>query len=184
MQHSILSLIFCLTLKSALSKFNIATPTSFWLMLTLYVFLHLLTSNLSVLLYLKLDYKESWVPKNWWFQTVVLEKTLETSLDSKESKSVSPKGNEPWIFIGGNDSEALMLWSPDVKGQLSGKDPDAGKDWRPEEKGVTENKMFGCIIDPVDMSLSKLQEIVRDWESDVLYLMRSQSWTQLSTELY
>ena len=110
----------------------------------------------------ELDHKESWVPKNWWFQTVVLEKTLETSLDSKESKSVSPKGNEPWIFIRGNDSEALMLWPPDVKGQLSGKDPDAGKDWRLEEKGVTENEMFGCIIDPVDMSLSKLQEIVRD----------------------
>ena len=123
-----------------------------------------------------------WAPKNWWFQTVVLEKTPETPFDSRESKPASPKGNKPWIFIGGNDFEALILWPPDVKGELNGKDPDAGKEWRQEEKGVTEKEIFGCIIEPMDMSLSKLQEIVTERESGVLQLMRSQSWTQLSTE--
>ena len=81
----------------------------------------------------ELDYKESWVPKNWWFWTVVLEKTLESPLDCKEIQPVNPKGNQSWIFIGRTDAEAPKLWPSDVKNRLTGKDPDAGKDWRQEE---------------------------------------------------
>ena len=94
----------------------------------------------------EMDYKESWVPKNWWFWTVVLEKTLESPLNSKEIKPVDPKGNQPWIFIGRTDAEgeAPILWPPDVKNWLIGKDPDAGKDWSQEEKGTTtEDEMVG-----------------------------------------
>ena len=90
-------------------------------------------------------HKEGWVPKNWWFWTVVLEKTLESPLDCKEIQPVSPKGNPPWIFTGKTDSEveAPILWPPDEKSQLIGKDYNAGKDWRQEEKGMTEDKMVG-----------------------------------------
>ena len=92
-----------------------------------------------------LDHKESWVPKNWCFWTVVLEKTLESPLDCEEIKPVNPKGNQPWIFIGRTDAEAEtpILWPPDVKNWLLGKDLDAGKDWRQEKKGTTEDEMVG-----------------------------------------
>ena len=90
-----------------------------------------------------LDHKEGWVPKNWCLQTVVLEKTLESPLDWKESQPVNPKGNQSLIFIGRTDAEAPILWPPDVRNWLIGKDPDAGKDWRQEEKGTTEDKMVG-----------------------------------------
>ena len=94
----------------------------------------------------ELDYNESWVPKNWCFWTLVLEKTLESPLDSKEIQPVHPKGNQYWIFIGRTDAEAAetpVLWPPDAKNWLIGKDPDAGKDWRREEKGMTEDEMAG-----------------------------------------
>ena len=93
----------------------------------------------------KLDCEESWAPKNWWFWTVVLEKTLESPLDCKEIQPVHPKGNRPWIFIGRNDAETKtpILWPPDVKSWLIGRDPDAGKDWEQEEKGMTEDEMVG-----------------------------------------
>ena len=93
----------------------------------------------------ELDYKESWVLKNWCFWTVVLEKTLESPLDWKEIKPVNPKGNQSWIFIGRTDVEAEtpILWPPDAKNWLIGKDPDAGKDWRREEKGTIEDQMVG-----------------------------------------
>ena len=93
----------------------------------------------------KLDHKESWVPKNWCFWTVVLEKTLESPMDSKEIKPVNPKGNQPWIFIGRTDAEAKasVLSPADVKSWLIRKDSDAGKDWGQEEKRVTENEMAG-----------------------------------------
>ena len=93
----------------------------------------------------ELDHKEVWVPKNWRFRTVVLEKTLESPLDCQEIKPVSLKGNQPWIFIGRTDAEAEapILWPPDVKSQLTGKDPDAGKDWRKGEKGMTEDDIVG-----------------------------------------
>ena len=84
----------------------------------------------------ELDYKVSWMPKNWYFWTVVLEKTLESPLDCKEIQSVNPKGNQSWIFIGRTDAEAEtpILWPPDVNNWLIRKDPDAGKDWRWEEE--------------------------------------------------
>ena len=93
----------------------------------------------------ELDYKESWALKNWCFWTVVLEKTLESPLDCKDIKSVNSKGNQSWIFTGRTDAkaEAPILWPPDVKNWLIGKDPDAGKDWRQEEKGTTEDEMVG-----------------------------------------
>ena len=93
----------------------------------------------------ELDHKEVWALKNWCFQVVVLEKTLENPLDYKEIKSVNPKGNQSWIFIGRTDAEAEspLLWPPDTKSQLIGKDPDAGKDCGQEEKGVTEDGMVG-----------------------------------------
>ena len=87
--------------------------------------------------------KESWAPKNWCFWTVVLEKTLESPFNCKEIQPVSPKGNQSWIFIGRTDAEALILWPPDVKNRLIGKDPNAGKDWRREEKGTVEDEMVG-----------------------------------------
>ena len=89
--------------------------------------------------------KGSWVPKNWCFWTVVLEKTFESPLDCKEIKLVHPKGHQSWIFIGRIDAEAEtpILWPPDAKNGLIGKDPDAGKDWRQEEKGTTEDEMAG-----------------------------------------
>ena len=92
----------------------------------------------------ELDYKESWAPKNRCFWTGMLEKTLESPLDCKETKSVNPKGNQSWIFIGRTDeAEAPICWPPDAKNWLIGKDPDAWKDWRQEEKGMTEDEMVG-----------------------------------------
>ena len=91
---------------------------------------------------LELDHK-GWVPKSWCFQAVVLEKTLESSLDSKEIKPVNPEGNQPWIFIGRTKAETPILWLPDAKNWLIGKDPDAGKDWRQEETGKIEDEMDG-----------------------------------------
>ena len=91
----------------------------------------------------ELVYKESWTPKNWGFGTVVLEKTLESPLDCKKIKPVNPKWNQPWIFTGRTDAEAPILQPPDAKSQLIWKDPDAGKDWRQEEKRMTEDEMVG-----------------------------------------
>ena len=115
----------------------------------------------------ELDHKESWVLKNWCFWTVVFENTLESPLDCKEIKLVSPKGNQPWIFIGRTDAEASasIVWSPDVKSRLIGKDPDAGKDWGQEEKGETENELADDITDLMGINLGKLQEMVRDRET-------------------
>ena len=104
------------------------------------------------LIYPVVIYKcESWTIrkvdiKNWCFWTAVLEKTLESPLDSKEIKSIHPKGNQPWIFIGSIDAEAEapIFWSPDTKSWLIGKDSDAGKDWGQQEKGETADEMVGC----------------------------------------
>ena len=95
----------------------------------------------------ELDQKEGWGPKNWCFWTVMLEKTLKSPLDCKEIKPVSPEGNQPWTFFGRTDAEAEapLLWPPDVKSHLIRKGPEAGKDWRQEEKGATEDEMVGWL---------------------------------------
>jgi len=93
----------------------------------------------------ELDWEEGWVPKNWCFWTVVLEKTLESPLDCKDIQPVHPKGDQSWVFIGRTDAKAEtpILWPPDAKSWLIGKDPDSGKDWGQEEKGTTEDEMAG-----------------------------------------
>ena len=93
----------------------------------------------------ELDHTEGWAPKNWCFQTVLLEKTFKSPLDCKEIKSVNPKGNQPCIFIGRTDAEAEapILWLPDSKSQLIGKDSDAGTDWGQEEKRAIKDEMVG-----------------------------------------
>ena len=118
---------------------------------------------------------------DWCFWTVVLEKTLESPLGSKEIKPVNPKENQPWLFIGKTDAkaEAPILWPPDSKSPLTGKDPDAGKDWGQEKKGVTEDEMAGGIIDSMDMSLTKLQEVVKvreAWHAADQGVEKSQTW--------
>ena len=93
----------------------------------------------------ELDYEESWVPKNWCFWTVVLEKTLESPMDCKEIQPVHSEGDQPWDFFGRNDAKAEtpVLWPPHEKSWLTGKDSDAGRDWGQEEKGTTEDEMDG-----------------------------------------
>ena len=112
----------------------------------------------------ELDYKESWALKNWCFWTVLLRKTLESPLDCKEIQPVHPKGNQSLIFIGRTDVEAgtPILWPPDVKNWLIGKDLDAGKDWRQEEKGMTKDEMVGWHH---RLEGHELQELVMDREA-------------------
>ena len=113
--------------------------------ITLLPKVHLVKAMVFPVVMWKLGCEESWVPKNWCFWTVVLEKTLESHLDCKKIEPVHRKGNQSWVIIGRAyvEAETPLLWPPDAKSWLIGKDPDAGRDWRWEEKGTTEDGMVG-----------------------------------------
>ena len=139
----------------------------------------------------ELDYKENCASKNWCFWTVVLEKTLESPLDCKETQLVHPKGDQSWVFIGRTDAEAEtpVLWPPDVKSWLTGKDPNAGKVWGQEEKGTTEDEMVrwhhrldgnGFALIPVVGDAQGGLACRDSWGHKELDMTERLNWTELS----
>ena len=141
----------------------------------------------------ELDYNKSWALRNLCFWTVVLEKTLEGALDCKQIQPVHPKGNQSWMYIGRTDVEAEtpIVWPPDMKSWLIGKDPDAWRDWGQEEKGTTEDEMVGSITDSIDMGLGELWKLVLDrqaWCAAIHGVARSRTrlsdWTELNWNLF
>ena len=135
-----------------------------------------------------MDYNKGWVPKNWCFWTVVLEKTFESPLDCKEIQAVHSEGDQPWDFFGRTDAKAEtpVLWPLHAKSWLIGKDPDAGRDWGQEEKGTTEDEMADGITISMDVSLSELWVLVMDRDAGpaaIHGVAKNRTWLSNWTEL-